>query len=86
MKNMFLFIIQNWKLVIHLLFRTYHFGVNNRWWSDFDSMFGLSLRKRWHLITQYKLMRFRACECYFVQEPWKLFPLYWKKKHTEEKI
>jgi len=46
-------------------------------------MFGLPLFKRWHLIREYKMMRFRACECYFVQEPGKLFPGYWKKKYKD---
>jgi len=75
--------IKNWKLVIHILFRTYRFGVNNSWWSDFDSLFGLPWKSRWHLIREYKMARFRACECYFVKEPWKLFPLYWKKRHSK---
>ena len=29
-----------WKLGVHLVLRTKRFGVNNRWWSDFDSMWG----------------------------------------------
>jgi len=36
----------NWKLGIHLLFRTKRFGVNNRWWNEFDSMFGLSFGRK----------------------------------------
>ncbi len=37
--------ISNWKLGIHLLLRTKRFGVNNEWWSRFDSIFGYSIFK-----------------------------------------
>jgi len=80
---MFFYLFKNWKLVIHLLFRTYRFGINNRWWSEFDSMFGLPVWQRWHLIRAYKMMRFRACACYFVAKPWKLFPRYMRRKHNQ---
>ncbi|MFX0136531.1 MAG: hypothetical protein ACFFDN_23025 [Candidatus Hodarchaeota archaeon] len=78
---MFIYIFKNWKLIIHLLFRTYRFGVNNERWSPFPSIFRLPWSQRWHLILRYKEMRFRACECFFISEPWKLFPLYWRKHH-----
>lgn len=73
--------IQNWKLGIHLLFRTYRFGVNNDWWSPYDSMFGLPFRKRFHLIKHYREMRFRA-EIGFVSKDTfnKLFPIYSSKR------
>ena len=66
-------------MIIHLLFRTYYFGVNNQWWVEWPSIFGLPWRQRWHLIREYKAMRFRAYHCYFVQYPEKLFPRYHKK-------
>jgi len=71
------FILKNWKLVIHLLFSTYHFGVNNQLWCEFDSMFGKSFIRRFNpsqIWINYKMMEFRAVACYFVQEPQKLFP------------
>ena len=40
------FLKANWKLVIHLLFRTYHFGVNNQWWYHDKGVFGLPWYKR----------------------------------------
>ena len=69
------YVKQNWKLGIHLIFRTKRFGVNNRWWNDFDSMFGLSLYeiifsvlKIRPLIDNYKLMKFRAENCHFLSD------------------
>lgn len=59
-----IYILQNWKLIIHLLFNTYRFGVNNQWWSEFDSMFG----KPWYKIRlrqNYQCMKFRAIHCGF---------------------
>ena len=61
----------NWKLIIHLLFSTKRFGVNNNWWSEFDSIFGAP----WYKITpkkiiqNYRGMRFRVLACYFVGTP-----------------
>lgn len=75
------FFFSNWKMIIHLWFRTYRFGVNNSWWSDWDSMFGLPFRKRFHLIQSYKLMRLRAEIGFIPQHDFvDMFPIYcWKK-------
>lgn len=61
------FFIYNWKLGFHFIFRTKRFGVNNKWWSDGDSMFGWSHTKKiWSIITilpiidNYKCMKLRA--------------------------
>lgn len=61
-RTKFIYIKYNWKLVIHLLFRTYHFGVNNNWWNDGRAFFGLPICKfeRWHIVNNYRRMRFRA--------------------------
>lgn len=55
------------------MFRTKRFGVNNKWWCDFDSRFGISIGKRirWlitirPLIENYKMVRFRATACHFL--------------------
>jgi len=32
-KTQIRYAIQYWRLAIHLVFKTKHFGVNNRWWS-----------------------------------------------------
>ena len=72
-KETFLFIAENWKQMIFLMFRTKRFGINNKWWSDFDSMFGISIWKRiWWIITikplieNYKKVRFRVTACHFL--------------------
>ena len=41
-----LFFRQYWKLAIHLIFKTKHFGVNNLWWSAHPSLLGWSCRER----------------------------------------
>lgn len=59
---------QNWKLVIHLLFGTYRFGVDNSKWSSFDSMFGVPLRERFipsKILQRYRMMKVRA-SCGFI--------------------
>lgn len=70
---MITYFVQNWKLGVHLLFRTRRFGVNNKWTAPFDSLFGVS-RKRIicdiltvrPILRNHKMMRFRAIECGFV--------------------
>ena len=47
------FILSHWKLGFHLLLRTKRFGVDNRWWSTFDSMFGYPL---WKIILRVVLI------------------------------
>ncbi|SLM28994.1 conserved hypothetical protein [Desulfamplus magnetovallimortis] len=55
------YILENWKMILHLLFRTKRFGVNNMEWSQQDSLFGQS----WiigfaGLLKNYKMMKIRA--------------------------
>ena len=66
-KYMFKFFINNWKMVIHLLFHTKRFGVNNEWWSKGDSLWGWSTKQKiWGLLTikplihNYKMMIYRS--------------------------
>jgi hypothetical protein len=66
---------QNWKLFLHLLLRTKRFGVNNKWWNDFDSIFGLPFWKIiWRVITirplfsEWYKIKFRITECYFISD------------------
>ena len=67
-KNRVIFFQKNWKLCVHLLLGTRHFGVNNQWWSSFPSFcFGLP---RWRilmnlvmilpLIRRYRQAKYRA--------------------------
>ena len=68
-------VIEKWKLIVHLMFRTKRFGVNNEWWSSFDSMWGYSwLRKIWNvvsvveLIKNYEYMKWRAVYCHLISD------------------
>jgi len=61
-KNGLLYLIRNWKLGLHLLLGTYRFGVNNDWWSPFDSMFGIPLADRTpeRILENFRRMKFRS--------------------------
>ena len=58
-----IFIARNWKLIIHLLFHTKRFGVNNQWTSPFDSL--LSFHKG-NIFENYRAAKFRAVSCGFL--------------------
>ena len=67
--------MRHWRVFIHLLLRTKRFGVNNQWWSYFDSMFGLpdqEIAKRIlyirPLLHEYKLIRARAVSLGFISD------------------
>jgi len=58
---------KSWKLGIHLIFITKRFGVNNKWWNEYDSIFGWSNKKILYsiltvkpIIDNYKMMKLRA--------------------------
>lgn len=66
-------LIKNWKQGVHLIFRTKRFGVNNEWWSNYDSMFGRSIWWRIKAIILVKplwyelqYMMFRVYACHFL--------------------
>jgi len=82
------YILGNWKLVVHLLFRTKRFGVNNQWWSDFDGHFGLPLHKVilrtimvYPIIYEYYCLKFRAVHNHFLSSNEKN-KLGWDHKNT----
>ena len=55
------FIIKNWKLVVHLLLGTSRFGVNNRQHSEFTSIFARKEKLTLKLIIwNYKRAKVRA--------------------------
>ena len=68
------FYCEQWKLGAHLVFRTKRFGVNNGWWSYFDSStFGISWRQRvWMILTvrpfikNLKGLWYRSKGCYIM--------------------
>lgn len=83
------FCLTHWKEGVHLLLRTKRFGVNNNWWSDFDSLFGIPKTKIFisiitikPIIENYKMMKFRSAGCHFLSDDTnkKLgWYQYWKK-------
>ena len=68
------FILQNWKLIVHLLWKTNTFGVNNRWSVNFYSIMGgwsvgnrvINTLKVKPIITNYKQAKWRATACGFL--------------------
>ena len=61
------YFLKNWKVGVHLLFRTKRFGVNNQWWNSYDSIFGWCNKKILYsiltvkpVIRNYKGMKLRA--------------------------
>lgn len=67
--NRLKYILKHWKLGVHFLFRTYRFGVNNEWWSDFNSLFGsFSLKTKFSICNNWKFMKFRAGACHFLSD------------------
>lgn len=60
--------LKYWKLAIHLIFKTKHFGVNNLWWVQHPSAIGWSCpRKIWAILTfvpiwrNYQSLKVRSC-------------------------
>ncbi len=50
--------IKYWRLVIHLVFKTKHFGVNNLWWSKQPSSIGWHwYQQLWGLLTVMPIVR-----------------------------
>lgn len=71
---------RSWKFLIHILFGTYKFGVDNQWRSSVRSMYGVPSKDRFNLfkiIQRYKMARTRAF-CGFVplSDAVKMFPIY----------
>ena len=40
MRKKISYLRHHWKLGVHLIFKTKRFGVNNKWWVPFDSLWG----------------------------------------------
>jgi hypothetical protein len=76
---------ENWKMVIHLLFGTYKFGVNNELWCSHRlSLFAVPWKKRFmpsKIRQRYEGMRFRAIACGFIpkDKAEKIFYLFIRK-------
>ena len=76
--------------MVHLMFSTYYFGVNNKWKSNFRSMFGVPIYKRTprKIRQNYYSAKFRALEFFFISEEEAriLFPNHFKKKKYNSTI
>lgn len=48
------YFFKHWKLGVHLVLRTKRFGVNNAWWSAFDSRWGKSW---WRILLSVLLVK-----------------------------
>ncbi len=77
------YFFNNWKMLIHLLFGTFHFGVNNDLWNYHHSLYGYS---KWkiliRIISNYKMMRIRSFIGFIpLNDAIKLFPDYSKKNN-----
>ncbi|MBF0377196.1 MAG: hypothetical protein HQK72_06910 [Desulfamplus sp.] len=80
-KKNIIYFIENWKMVIHLLFKTKRFGVNNNLWSERDSLFGNSCLIGWsQVFKNYKMMKVRAFSGFIpLNQAIDLFPEHSKK-------
>lgn len=68
MRTRIAFARQYWRLSVHLIFKTKHFGVNNEWWSVHPAPIGWSCAERvWGMLTimpiwrNYQSMKVRSC-------------------------
>ena len=68
-------------MIIHLLFRTSHFGVNNKSWSSRASVFGApGIQGLLRVRQNYEMMKIRAFSGFIpLNEAIKMFPRYAKK-------
>jgi len=62
------FALRYWKLAVHLIFKTRHFGVNNRWWVSQPSSIGwYPWQILWGIVTvmpivrNYQSLKVRSC-------------------------
>ncbi|MFH1156750.1 MAG: hypothetical protein V1793_23350 [Pseudomonadota bacterium] len=76
MKQRLKYLLENWKMVVHLLFKTGHFGVNNAAWSRHRSIFAAPGPGRLpNVLKNYKMMRIRAFSGFIpLNQAIKLFP------------
>lgn len=64
-RTKFIYLKYHWRLIIHLLFRTYRFGVNNKTWKQNEfahGFFGLPWYKleKWNVVHNYRQMKIRC--------------------------
>ena len=66
-KSLLLYVLSHWRFILHLIFKTRYFGVNNQWWSAHPSAVSWTWRQRLvaiitvnPIIQNIQSMRFRA--------------------------
>ncbi len=81
MRKKIKYCIENWKMIVHLLFKTKRFGVNNQLWSQHNSVFGASGIKGFtHIIKNYNMIKIRAFSGFIpLNDAIDLFPEHAKK-------
>jgi hypothetical protein len=69
------YITKNWKLILHILIKTKHFGVNNHWWQKHPSCIGIAWYKQvinliliYPIVQNYYAMRMRALSGWVEQD------------------
>lgn len=73
------YILENWKMIVHLLFKTKRFGVNNRQWSNHPSIFGSPLGLT-GILKNYRMVKIRAFSGFIpLNDAIEIFPLHAKK-------
>jgi len=70
--------LKYWKLLTHLLFGTYHLGVNNFWWSRYPSVFGRS--NKWNIMRLFLSAKMMRARCFMgfipLDDAARIFPGY----------
>ncbi len=72
------YLLENWKMLVHLFFGTHRFGINNDTWGGHRSLYGTAPFT--NLIASYRSMRRRAFLGFIpLNDAIRLFPGYAKK-------
>ncbi|MGC9385829.1 MAG: hypothetical protein ACP5D0_02700 [Hydrogenovibrio sp.] len=68
MKTKIQFAFKYWRLAVHLILKTRHFGVNNLWWSQQPSAIGWRWYQQawgiltiWPIVRNYQSLKVRSC-------------------------
>lgn len=79
-----IFVLKNLPFIIHLAFGTKHFGINNRLWSNDQSIFSVPLyRALITLPTRVRMMKKRAFMGFIpFEEAAEIFPGYARKNYS----
>lgn len=75
------YLLENWKMIIHLIFKTKHFGVNNLPWSSHPSVFGSTFPPGvFRVLKNYRMIKIRAFSGFIpLNDAIEMFPLHARK-------